>query len=73
VVNLIWRHLATMPGALEWTWGELKPLYRGAALAHADDVRNWLPLPAVPPFSRDTLAAAGVTFYRGRMVPPLQS
>ena len=60
VVNLIWRHLATMPGALEWTWGELKPLYQGPALAHADDVRNWLPLPAVPPFSRDTLTAAGI-------------
>ncbi len=28
VVNLIWRHLATMPGVLEWDWGELKPLYR---------------------------------------------
>jgi hypothetical protein len=60
VVNLIWRHLATMPGALEWTWGELKPLYQGLALAHADDVRNRLPLPAVRAFSRDTLAAAGI-------------
>ena len=20
VVNLIWRHLATFPGALEWSW-----------------------------------------------------
>ena len=24
VVNLVWRHLATMPGALEWVWGTLK-------------------------------------------------
>ena len=28
VVNLVWRHLATMPGALEWVWGTLKPLYK---------------------------------------------
>jgi hypothetical protein len=60
VVNLIWRHLATMPGALEWVWGELKPLYQGAALAHADEVRRSLLLPAVTAFSDDTLTAAGI-------------
>jgi hypothetical protein len=26
-VNLIWRHLATMPEMLEWTWALAKPLY----------------------------------------------
>jgi hypothetical protein len=26
VVNLIWRNLATMPGALRWTWTTVKPL-----------------------------------------------
>jgi len=26
VVNLIWRNLATMPGALEWTWSTVRPL-----------------------------------------------
>ena len=25
-VNLIWRHLATMPGILEWAWALVKPL-----------------------------------------------
>ena len=24
VVNLIWRNLATMPGALEWTWSTVR-------------------------------------------------
>ena len=27
VVNLIWRHLATIPGALPCVWGMLRPLY----------------------------------------------
>ena len=27
VVNLIWRHLATFPGALEWSWTSVKSLY----------------------------------------------
>ena len=32
VVNLIWRNLATMPGALQWTWSAVRPLYLGPAL-----------------------------------------
>lgn len=32
VVNLVWRHLATMDGALPWAWAAVKPLYlRGLA------------------------------------------
>jgi len=27
VVNLVWRHLATMEGALPWGWAAVKPLY----------------------------------------------
>jgi hypothetical protein len=27
VVNLVWRHLATMEGALPWAWAAVKPLY----------------------------------------------
>src|SRR6202012_1377390 len=60
VVNLIWRNLATLPGALPWTWAAVRPLYLGAAAAHAEAVRRTLVLPAVPQFSSDTLAAAGV-------------
>ena len=32
VVNLIWRHLATMPGALPWAWETVRPLYVSGAL-----------------------------------------
>jgi hypothetical protein len=60
VVNLIWRNLATLPGALRWTWSTLRPLYLGAAADHAEAVRHTLKLPDVPPLSPDTLSAAGL-------------
>ena len=60
VVNLIWRHLATLPGALRWTWSTVRPLYMGAAAPHAEAVRRTLGLPDLPPLSADTLSAAGI-------------
>ena len=60
VVNLIWRNLATMPGALQWTWSTVRPLYLGAAPLHAEAVRRTIALPDWPGFSTDTLLAAGV-------------
>lgn len=60
VVNLIWRHLATLPGGLEWVWTSLKPLYDDAAIAPAAHIRAHAPLPSVPALSRDTLHAAGL-------------
>src|SRR3954454_8958524 len=60
VVNLIWRHLATMPGALRWTWATVRPLYLGAAPLHAVSVRDTTALPELPGFSVDTLLAAGI-------------
>jgi hypothetical protein len=60
VVNLIWRHLATMPGALEWVWTTVKPLYLEHAPAHAERIHAQLALPALPAFSHDTLVSAGI-------------
>jgi hypothetical protein len=60
VVNLIWRHLATMPGALPWTWATVRPLYLGAAPLHAESVRRGIVLPQLPGFSADTMLAAGI-------------
>ena len=60
VVNLIWRNLATLPGALPWTWSAVRPLYLGAAAPHAAAVRGTLRLPALPKLSADTLTAAGL-------------
>jgi hypothetical protein len=60
VVNLIWRNLATIPGALHWTWSTVRPLYLGAAATHAEAVRRTLRLPNVPPLSAKILAVAGI-------------
>src|SRR5258705_2800896 len=60
VVNLIWRNLATMPGALQWTWSTVRPLYLGDAPLHAEAVRRAVALPDWPGFSAGTLLAAGV-------------
>src|SRR5271163_1774746 len=61
VVNLIWRHLATIPRALPWSWGILRPLYiDGTIAAEAAALRCDLDLPWLPPFPPEVLAAAGL-------------
>jgi hypothetical protein len=61
VVNLIWRHLATIPGALPWAWGMLRPLYAdGTISAEAQALHSQLVLPDLPPLPRDLLAAIGL-------------
>ena len=46
VVNLIWRHLATIPDALPWAWGMLRPLYAdGTIRAEAQALYTRIALP----------------------------
>jgi hypothetical protein len=59
VVNLVWRNLATLPGALRWTWETVRPLYLGAAAGHAQAVRQNLSLPDLR-FSKSALTTAGL-------------
>ncbi|WP_207482186.1 hypothetical protein [Arenibaculum pallidiluteum] len=58
-VNLVWRHLATIPGGLEWTWGVVRPLYRGAELPEAASViRDGIDVGGIgdlPPFLFDAV------------------
>ena len=62
VVNLIWRHLATFPGALPWAWQSLRPLYaNGAIIAQAAALRAGLEVPSLPGLSAPVLAAAGLS------------
>ena len=60
VVNLIWRHLATIPGALDWAWGAVRPRYADGTLAEAaDTLRASLTLPSLarlPPPHADAAA-----------------
>lgn len=61
VVNLIWRHLAVFPGALDWTWRTVRPIYLdGSVAALAAEFRRGLELPALPAVPREVLRAAGI-------------
>lgn len=61
VVNLIWRHFATMPGGLAWAWGSVRPLYLdGTIAARAAAFRTDLQVPAPKTLSVPALTAAGL-------------
>ena len=62
VVNLIWRRLAFFPGALEWAWAAVRPLYAGGlADAAAARILAGTPLPDLPPWPDALLPAAGLS------------
>ena len=61
VVNLIWRHLATVEGALPWAWQALRPLYAdGSVIAEAAALRHEVALPPMPPIQGDVYAGLGL-------------
>lgn len=60
-VNLIWRHLATIPGGLAWTWALLKPIYLTSELDRcASELRSGLRLPGGPPIPDFVWDSVGV-------------
>ncbi len=61
MVALIFRHLATLPGALEWTWDAIGPAWRTGRLQEAawSIAREAAPVP-IAPMPRAALAALGV-------------
>jgi hypothetical protein len=61
VVNLIWRHLATIEGALPWAWGAVRPLYvEGVIEAEAERLRDGMRLLDLPRVPVDVQAACGL-------------
>ncbi len=61
VVNLVWRHLATIPGALGHVWGALRPLYVDGTIAReAAALRAAQAVPAAVPVPEFVFAAAGL-------------
>ena len=61
VVNLVWRHLATLPGALPWTWETVRPLYvDGTIRREAAALRASRRLPEVVAPPPEVFAAAGL-------------
>lgn len=61
VVNLVWRHLATIEGALPWAWGALRPLYADGSVAReAAALRAALALPPLPAIAGEVFAGLGL-------------
>ena len=54
--NLIWRHLATMPGAAQSAWASAKPLYQsGRVVPAATQLAHQISLASVAPWNASTL------------------
>jgi hypothetical protein len=61
VVNLVWRHLATIDGALPWAWSCLRPLYvDGSVGLKARALRRTLALPSAPSPTAAVFAGLGL-------------
>jgi hypothetical protein len=61
LVNLIWRHLATLDGALPWAWATVAPALRAGLVAGGRDrLAGALVLPEVPAVSLAQWQAAGL-------------
>jgi hypothetical protein len=61
VVNLIWRHLATIDGALPWAWETLRPLYAdGSVISEATALHKALALPPMPAIPAEVFAGLGL-------------
>lgn len=73
VVNLIWRHFATIPGGLEWAWTAARPIYAGGqAQAAAGRLYDRLDPPLPCPLPPGALEAVGIPageLARVRAVP----
>lgn len=61
VVNLVWRHFATLDGGLRYAWDALRPLYAsGAAEQAGARLVAGLALPRLPEVPESVLMGAGV-------------
>lgn len=61
VVNLVFRHIATFPGCLAWSWSVLRPIYaNGEVAALAEQLMRELALPDLPALPPAALRVVGV-------------
>ncbi len=61
VVNLVWRHLAAVPGALPWAWATVKPVYAsGRVSIEARRIKSGLAMPENPGWPRSLLQCVGI-------------
>lgn len=61
VVNLIWRHLAALPGVLPWAWNAVAPLVASSAMdAARNRIAESVALPPIPLPGRSGWHSAGL-------------
>ena len=61
MVALIFRHLATLPGGIEWAWSAIGPAWSSGLLQEtAWKIAREAPLEPIAPMPREALAALGV-------------
>ncbi len=61
MVALIYRHLATIPGALEWAWAQLEPLLRDGSIQRvAWSLADGLDMPRAALLPEAALRVAGI-------------
>lgn len=61
MVALIFRHLATLPGGIEWAWGAIGPAWRAGSLQEtAWRIAREAPMEALAAIPREALVALGV-------------
>lgn len=69
LVNLIYRHMATLPGVLPWVWSLIRPqIVAGAIESAVDRMLSACTLPAVAAFGPASLRAAGLDDARLALV-----
>ena len=60
-VSSLYRHLATMPGCLEWAWSQIGPCFRSGAIPTAAWAQvDCLDLPSLPTLTSPALRLLGV-------------
>ena len=61
MVALIFRHIATLPGGIEWAWGALGPAWKAGRVQEAAwRIAGEAPLEPLTPMPREALLALGV-------------
>lgn len=66
LVNLVYRHLATVPGALEWAWGTVGPVFLNGVFAQKSE--NLGSVGGIPLSESVSLGDVGLTLDDGNRV-----
>jgi hypothetical protein len=71
-VNLIWRHLATIPGGLAWVWTLVKPLYLGGQLVQlSEEAHALVRFPTLLPIPDFVWACVAIDRNDRQVIAPL--